>query len=256
MRRASTAVRRLRRVPNVLTARHRDVDFQIPLLAASVDRLDLRQSQLQRRRDAAIRELAELTVDIERLTAEEHRLARNMIARSLEATDGADVESDSLKTVLRNSRGIGKSTLGGADVRGIALRQTQPTPVARPLDGIGAKSGLAAASPPARNAALSAKSRASTLLAGWASRKKPWAADVAPSNAAPTADGAAGRVESVKALVPTIETIGYTLTDKNALFRSSGNRDCRPAPTEGGSAGRRQSSLCRRLQELWFALDH
>ena len=216
MRRASTAVRRLRRVPNVLTARHRDVDFQIPLLAASVDRLDLRQSQLQRRRDAAIRELAELTVDIERLTAEEHRLARNMIARSLEATDGADVGSDSLKTVLRNSRGIGKSMLGGADVRGIALRQTQPTPVARPLDGIGAKSGLAAASPPTRNAALSAKSRASTLLAGWASRKKPWTADVAPSNVAPTADGATSHVEIVKALVPTIETIGYTPTDENA----------------------------------------
>ena len=33
---------------------------------------------------------------------------------------------------------------------------------------------------------------------------------VAPS------DDAAGRVESVKALVPTIETIGYTLTDGNA----------------------------------------
>ena len=93
MRRASKSVRRLRRVPNVLTASHRDVDFQIPLLAASLDRLDLRQSQLQRQRDAAIRELAELTVDIERLTAEEHRLARNMIARSLEASDGADAES-------------------------------------------------------------------------------------------------------------------------------------------------------------------
>ena len=56
MRRASTALRLLRRLPNRLTARHRDTDFQIPLLTASVNRLDLQQSQLQRRRDAAIRD--------------------------------------------------------------------------------------------------------------------------------------------------------------------------------------------------------
>ena len=135
MRRASTAVRLLRRVPNALTARHRDVDFQIPLLAASANRLDLKQSQLQRRRDAAIRDLADLAVDIERLTVEEHRLARNMIARSLEVTDRADVEPSNPHSILLDRRGLGKSTIGGADVRGFALRQTQPTPVARPLTG-------------------------------------------------------------------------------------------------------------------------
>ncbi|MEM7045391.1 MAG: hypothetical protein AAF543_21485, partial [Pseudomonadota bacterium] len=68
MRRASTAVRLLRRTPNALTAQHRDVDFQIPLLAAALSRLDHRQSQLLRRRDASIRDLANLTVDIDRLT--------------------------------------------------------------------------------------------------------------------------------------------------------------------------------------------
>ncbi|MGI9510421.1 MAG: murein hydrolase activator EnvC family protein [Geminicoccaceae bacterium] len=223
MLRTSTAVRRLRRVPNALTARHRDVDFQIPLLAASVDRLELRQSQLQRQRDGAIRELADLTVDIERLTAEEHRLARNMIARSLEATDGADVSPDSLKAVLVNRRGLGKSVLGAADVRGIALRQTQPTPVARPLDGIGAEIGLAAATSRASNdIALSAKKQTSALLAGWASRKQPWAADVASPSPAATNDEIADRIDSVRlettrALVPTVETIGYNLADEKPV---------------------------------------
>ncbi len=216
MRRASTAVRLLRRVPNALTARHRDTDFQIPLLAASVSRLDLKQSQLQRRRDAAIRDLADLAVDIERLTAEEHRLARNMIARSLEAADRADIGSDNAFAVLFDRRGLGKSTVDGADIRGIALRQTQPTPVARPLTGVGARSGLAAAPPrPDDAVTLSAKSEASALLAGWTRRKKPWAANVASLGAAPADSSLAarvgpGRIDVGEALVPTIETIGFT----------------------------------------------
>ncbi len=216
MRRASTAVRLLRRVPNALTARHRDLDFQIPLLAASVSRLDLRQSQLQRRRDAAIRDLADLAVDIERLTAEEHRLARNMIARSLDAADRADVGPDSPGARPLDRRELGKSVVDGADVRGIALRQTQPTPVARPLAGAGAQSGLAVAVSARRDdAVLSAKSQATALLAGWASRKNPWAADVASLRAAPTGNSLAarvspGRIDNYQALVPTIETIGFT----------------------------------------------
>ncbi|MGI9484899.1 MAG: murein hydrolase activator EnvC family protein [Geminicoccaceae bacterium] len=223
MRRASTAVRLLRRVPNALTARHRDVDFQIPLLAASANRLDLKQSQLQRRRDAAIRDLADLAVDIERLTVEEHRLARNMIARSLEVTDRADVEPSNPHSILLDRRGLGKSTIGGADVRGFALRQTQPTPVARPLTGIGARSRIAAAASarPDDAAALSAKSQASALLAGWSRRKKPWAADLASLNAAPTGSSLAarvnsGRIDSSQALVPAIETIGFTASGDHA----------------------------------------
>ncbi|NJO36874.1 MAG: hypothetical protein HC871_03655, partial [Rhizobiales bacterium] len=93
MRRASTAVRLLRRVSTMMTARHRDVDFQIPLLAASAGRLDLQQNQLQRRRDAAVRDLAELTIDIERLTAEEHRIARGLLARRLEAGGSARADA-------------------------------------------------------------------------------------------------------------------------------------------------------------------
>lgn len=221
MRRASTAVRLLRRLPNALTASHRDIDFQIPLLAASVSRLDLKQSQLQRRRDAAIRDLAGLVIDIERLTAEEHRLARNMIARNLEVTERAGVKSSQAGTVPLDPRGLGKSVAAGAGVRGIALLQTQPTPVARPLAGLGANSGRAAVtSTRTEEAALSAKSQATALLAGWASRKKPWAADVASLdvaslNTGPTGNNLAarvgpGRIDNSQALVPTIETIGFT----------------------------------------------
>ena len=223
MRRASTAVRLLRRVPNALTARHRDVDFQIPLLAASVSRLDLKQSQLQRRRDAAIRDLADLAVDIERLTVEEHRLARNMIARNLEAVDRADVQPGRSQAVLLGRRGLGKSAIGVADVRGIALRQTQPTPVARPLTGVSARIGLAAAAParPDDAAALSAKSQAAALLAGWSRRKKPWAADIASLRSAPTGNSLAarvssGRIGSGQALAPAIETIGFTASGDHA----------------------------------------
>ncbi|MEM8949445.1 MAG: peptidoglycan DD-metalloendopeptidase family protein [Pseudomonadota bacterium] len=216
MRRASTAVRLLRRVPNELTVRHRDIDFQIPLLAASASRLDLKQSQLQRRRDAAIRDLADLAVAIERLTAEEHRLARSMIARNLEAIDRADVEPGNPKAVLLDRRGLGKSVVDGAGIRGIALRQTQLTPVARPLAGVGAKSGFAAASTAKPNdAALSAKSQSAALLSGWADRKKPWSANVASPNAASSDNSLAarvapGRIDGSQALVPTIETIGFT----------------------------------------------
>jgi len=221
MRRASTAVRLLRRVPNAMTARHRDVDFQIPLLSASANRLDMQQSQLQRRRDTAVRDLADLNVDIERLTVEEHRLSRNIIARKLEATDGVDAEAGDVKTVLPNRRGLGKATTGGADVRGLALLQTQPTPMARPLDRLRADSRLVAVAPArSQDAALSVKGEVPALLTGRASQQKPRAAGVASLEAAPTDSALAarvspGRIDSGQALVPTIETIGYTLADDN-----------------------------------------
>ena len=220
MRRASTALRLLRRLPNTMAARHRDVDFQIPLLAASVSRLELRQSQLQRRRDAAVRDLAELTVDIDRLTAEEHRLARNIMARRLDVTGDDDSQPDGLMSRLESRRETGRAKLDAADVRGIALQQTQPTPVARPLDGIGAARGAAVlTSALAGNAASSAKGEASALVAGWASRKKPWAADVASLQPPVAGNGLTarvpqGQIEAIQTLVPTIETIGLTL-EKN-----------------------------------------
>ena len=221
MRLASTAVRLLRRTPNAMTAHHRDIDFQIPLLRASASRLDLKQSQLQRRRDAAIRDLADLTVDIERLTAEEHRLARNMIARNLEASGRIDVRSGSVGSVLTHRRAQGNAAIIGADIRGIVLQQTQPTPVARPLDGARARSDMARIAPAsAYNAALSAKTEASALLAGWANRKRPWAADVSSLEARPDAvglnpDGKSGPSEGRQVLVPTIETVGYTAGDND-----------------------------------------
>jgi len=224
MRRASTAVRLLRRVPNAMTATHRDVDFQIPLLATQASRLDMQQSQLQRRRDAAVRSLADLNVDIERLTAEEHRLARNMIARRLEARDGDDGEIGDSRTAtaLPNRRGLGKANIQGADLRGLALQQTQPTPVARPLSELRADSGLAAVSAAQRrNAALSAKSQTSAVLAAWTDPKASWTGDVASLQGALTNDGLAarvgpGRIDRGQPLVPSIETINYNMADGNS----------------------------------------
>ena len=219
MRRASTAVRLLRRIPNAMTARHRDVDFQIPLLAASASRLEMKQSQLQRRRDAAVRELADLTVDIDRLTAEEHRLARNIIARRLEATDGADTTRDRFKTALPDRRGLGKAKTRRAEVRGLVLLQTQPTPMARPLTALRADGGLAAAmTGEAQDVALSVKSQSSATLTGRTNREPSWSANVASLEAtSTTADLAArvspGRIDRGQALMPTIESIGYTLAD-------------------------------------------
>ena len=209
MRRASTAVRLLRRTPNTLTARHRDVDFQIPLLAAAVDRLDHRQSQLLRRRDSSIRDLADLAVDIDRLTAEEHRLARNMIARSLEANDRIDAGSDSRGTVLTNRRATSRSTIAAADIRGVALRRVQPVPVARPLDGLGAGGSLMAIRESESGSVwLTSKDQAAAIVVGRASRLRAGAADVAHLDRESDVRRYA-EPDSGEALMPTIETIGF-----------------------------------------------
>ncbi len=212
MRRASTALRLLRRGPREMTARHRDVDFQIPLMAAAVSRLELKQSQLQRRRDAAIRDLADLTLEIDRLTAEEHRLARNMIARGLEASDS--LEPSRSKASLANRRMLGKSSVSSANLRGIALRQALPTPVPRPRGEILAGMHQATIAKAGRDdAVLSAKSDALAVTSGWERKKEERTARVALRNILPSGDTVAqvgrGQIDEGQALTPSIEAIGY-----------------------------------------------
>ncbi len=217
MRRASAAVRLLRRVPNAMTARHRDVDFQIPLTAAAAGRLDLRLSQLQRLRDKAIRELADLNVDIDRLTAEEHRLARSMIARHLEGPDGRRPAADGLRSARRDRRAGGKAVMGGADIRGTALLQTHPTPVARPQDGFQAKierTALTALGPPIRHSA-SIGGRAEVLADtpdDQLRRRTAIVAAAAPDEASAAGNGRE-RTVTIPPLVPTADAIGYALAD-------------------------------------------
>lgn len=212
MRRASTALRLLRRVPREMTARHLDVDFQIPLMAAAVSRLELQQSQLQRRRDAAIRDLADLTLEIDRLTAEEHRLARNMIARGLEASDR--LEPSASTTSLSIRRNIGKASVSEANLRGVALRQALPTPVARPRSEIIAATHYAAIAG-ARHVEpeLSSKNRTLATTSGWGRRKADGNTRVASRNAASFDDRVAqvrrARIDAGEALTPSIESIGY-----------------------------------------------
>ena len=212
MRRASTALRLLRRGPREMMARHRDVDFQIPLMAAAVSRLELQQSQLQRRRDSVIRDLADLTIDIDRLTAEEHRLARNMIARGLEASDR--LEPSTSKASLSNRRAIGKSGVDSANLRGVVLRQSQPTPVARPRSKIMATTHQAAtAGPRLDDVDLSAKSDLSAVASGWEKKKAAGETSVTLLNIQPSDETVAqvrrGRIDEGQALTPSIESIGY-----------------------------------------------
>ncbi|MEZ5936480.1 MAG: M23 family metallopeptidase [Alphaproteobacteria bacterium] len=218
MRRASTAVRLLRRAANMMTARQRDVDFQIPLLAASAGRLDLQQNQLQRQRDAAVRDLAELTIEIERLTAEEHRISRSMIARRLEAQGSETADAGDADAISPDRRGLGKAQAAGADIIGIALNQTQPTPVARPQEGLLARSERSAVLPAmVRHATLSAKNETSARLAGWAAPQQPDTASVAMLDEAASGEhaviGKRARPEfSGQPLIPVIEAIAYSRT--------------------------------------------
>ncbi len=242
MRRASTALRLLRRVPREMTTRHRDVDFQIPLMAAAAGRLDLKQSQLQRRRDSTIRDLADLTLEIDRLTAEEHRLARNMIARGLEASDR--VEFSQSTTSLPSRLAVGKSAVASADLLGVALRQALPMPVARPRDELLAETRPAAiASAGLVDAALTAKGQSSAATSGWDTTKGQRETRVALQNTLSSGTTVAqvqrGRIDEGQALTPTIEAIGYVATNR---ARSEGDLritiDARPrqrvaAPHEG-----------------------
>jgi murein DD-endopeptidase MepM/ murein hydrolase activator NlpD len=241
MRRASTAVRLLRRAPNALATHHRDLDFQIPLLTAAAGRLELRQSQLQRRRDSAVRDLAELNVDIERLTAEERRLARNVLARNLEATDNADADPAGRKTTLTSRRYPGKAQMEEAAVRGVAFLETQPTPVARPADGLRASvepaAGVALWRGP--GASIDAKATASA-----AARSVPDALPT-PKAEATAADSLSARVDigglgnAPPPLSPTIETITFNLAasgldeDRSAIAIPAHPRQRVAAPHDG-----------------------
>ncbi len=229
VRRVSASVRLLRRAPSDLAAQHRDIDFQIPLLAAAADRLSQRRDRLQNRRDAAIRELADLAVGIERLTAEEHRLARNLLARNLKVAARPAPSADGWNPAStdRRPRPLGKSTVGEARIKGMAIVSTQPSPMAPHPDGVSAQAGRSATSLAPTMPALSAGGKDSALVAGWTDQGKPdqvdslsatgASPDVAMLESAPLESlpsrVARGHLDAGPPLIPTGETIGYTMGD-------------------------------------------
>ncbi len=224
MRRASASVRLLRRIPNNLIGSHRDLNFQIPLLATVLDRVSSRQDRLQRRRDNAIRELANLTVDIERLTTEEHRLARNMLARSLSSTSGA---SAARRDRLSDQRNIGKATVGNARIKSAALgqrpSQTATMPINRTIDQTVPQAKPMMPMMPGRGVSGKTSAPAAghndSYSGDYLAKRPTFRKDreVAALQAAPfdsvSSRVSRGKIEEIEPLVPTGETIGYTLSD-------------------------------------------
>jgi len=228
MRRASTSVRLLRRLPNELVGEHRDLDFQIPLLETAVDRVSSKQDRLQRRRDRAIRNVADLSVDIERLTAEEHRLARNMLARSLTATSRSSIERQEKRKFAIDRRNVGKTDIGRADIKGAAVSgPTPPRTAVLPMDNVASHASRSAKSMVPVMPSRAASGKSSALVAGWTDQN----ADERLKNG-PVFDGdqsvavleaeplsslssrvARGQIQESNPLVPSRDTIGYTLAD-------------------------------------------
>ncbi len=228
MRRASTSVRLLRRLPNELVGEHRDLDFQIPLLESAVDRVSSKQDRLQRRRDRAIRNVADLSIDIERLTAEENRLARNILARSLTATSRSSIERQEQRRFAVDRRNIGKTDVGRADIKGTAVSgPTPPRTAVLPMDNVAGHALQSAKSMVPVMPSRAASGKSSALVAGWTDQN---AADrladgpkfdkdqnVAVLEAEPLSSlssrVARGQIQESHPLVPTRDTIGYTLAD-------------------------------------------
>jgi hypothetical protein len=219
MRRASTSLRLLRRAPNDLVSRHRDLDFQIPLLQTAADRVALRQDEARRQRDGMFRDIADLNVDLERLAADEHRLARTLLAQDLTAgarsSDGA----------VGERRNVGKFDIGDAGLKSAAAGGSHPRAAPSPLDDV-----IADAAPSARilsaslpepavsgetsiMAAARAERAPADVKAGLSSPDGSWR--VAALQAAPldslSSRVARGRLRNSEPLVPTRETIGYSL---------------------------------------------
>ncbi len=227
MRRASTSVRLLRRVPNDLVSKHRDLDFQIPLLAKALDRVSSRQDKLQRRRDSAFRNVADLSVDIERLTAEEHRLARNMLARTLTATSRASSQRPDWAKTRIDRRNIGIADVGNAEIKSAATGQTQSRSTTTSLDDSRDRARPSAKPMVPVMPGRAATGKASALVAGWTNQGSDRQPDdrqvfdknqeVASLHAAPfdslSSRVGRGQIEESRPLVPTGETIGYTLAD-------------------------------------------
>ena len=227
MRRASTSVRLLRRLPNELIGEHRDLDFQIPLLEAAVDRVSNQQEHLQRRRDRAIRHVADLSVDIERLTAEEHRLARNMLARSLTATSRSSTDRVATRKLALDRRNIGKADVGKADVKGTAFSPSPRRAAVLPLDIVPGRSTPSAKSLAPAAPGQTATGKASALVAGWVDqnardrlesgpvfdKNQEVAALQAEPLSSVSSRVARGQIQESHPLVPTGATIGYTLAD-------------------------------------------
>ncbi len=227
MRRASTAVRLLRRLPNSLAGKHRDIDFQIPLLARTVDRLSSKQEDLRRRRDNALRTIAGLSSDIERLKAEEHHLARNKQARALTMTDRSSTDKLDRTQGVSNYRNVGKARAGSADIKGAAITKAEPRFEAAALDNV-----ISRNSPPAQPLAAVmpegvVAAKASAAITSWDAQvrtEKPYSQKpskkktiVAAMQSGPfdsiSSGVERGRIEESHPLVPTRETIGYNLAD-------------------------------------------
>jgi septal ring factor EnvC (AmiA/AmiB activator) len=227
MRRASTSVRLLRRVPNDLLGRHRDLDFQIPLLKSAVDRASSRRDKLQRRRDSAIRDMADLNGELERLTTEEHRLARNMLARTLTAGTASSGDLTAMARTRLDRRHTGKTDIGRAQIRSAGIPRTSPRLAATPLDGVMNQASPSATSmapsmpgesltgKAAAEAAAAADQRVIEATIDRSARRQ--AQHLAALQAAPfdslSSRVALGQLEESEPLVPTGETIGYSLAD-------------------------------------------
>ena len=218
MRKASASVRLLRRAPNGLIGKHRDLDFQIPLLATAADRVAGRQDRLQRRRDGAIRSLADLNVDIERLTAEEHRLARNMLARTLTAS----------RMSPNNRLDIGKAEVGDANIKSAATRSTSHRLAVTNRDDV---EGRTMPSTKALSPKMPGRGLAGTVSTqedgGWTARnvarrssseatfdREPRTAALQANPLSSTTSRVGrGRLHESNPLVPTRETISYSIAD-------------------------------------------
>ena len=227
MRRASTSLRLLRRFPNDRINAYRDLDFQLPLLETAVERVSNQQDRLQRRRDRAIRKIADLSVDIERLTAEEHRLARNMLARSLTAASRSTTAATVSRKPVVDRRNRGKADIARAEIKGTASGSTQSRGTTPPA-------GEAASVPTRPSKSMVAvmpgraiTGKASALVAGWTDRNDAGRLsggplfeedqDVAGLQAEPLSSlssrVARGRIEEGRTLVPTGDMLSYTLAD-------------------------------------------
>jgi murein DD-endopeptidase MepM/ murein hydrolase activator NlpD len=198
---AITSLRRLRRVPTELATAHGDLNFRMPLLATTADRLLRQRERRQQRRDRVIRKLAETSTELDRLIAEERRLSRHLLATTVDVAARQDLAASPAKTGEAEQKG-----------RAMLLTERQPTPrdpagtYARP-----AKSALVAAPGRGVDAAIS------PLVAGW--RRSPEDRSrferehelaALPEDAA---DGVAarvgpGRLRAEPPLLPSSELIG------------------------------------------------
>ena len=218
MRRASTSIRLLRRLPNDLISKHRDLNFELPLLAGALDRVSQQQGRLQRQRDSAIRSAADLSSEIERLTAEEHRLARSILARSLNAAAGfssgrrfagkIDVGHAQIKSAAVQGTKRPAGTMSFGDLAGEASPSVRAMARALPGNGAGGK----AAAPTAASQGTGDAGGASASFEVLEEDINVVSLQAAPLNSL-ASSVPRRRLNDGTPLVPTRETISYSLAD-------------------------------------------